>query len=41
MQMSDEQKRRQRSRNRALLVVLGGLAVLFYALAFVSFGSGK
>lgn len=40
MQQTDEQKRRQRGRNLALLAVLGGLVVLFYALAFVRFGSG-
>lgn len=40
MQQTDEQKRRQRSRNLALLAVLSGLVVLFYALAVVRFGEG-
>ena len=40
MQMTEEQKRRRRSRNLALFAVLAGLAALFYALAFVSFGKG-
>ncbi len=38
MLQTDEQKRRQRSRNLALFAVLGGLVVLFYALAIVRFG---
>jgi len=41
MPMTDEQKRRQRSRNLALFAALAALVVLFYALAFVSFGGGK
>jgi len=39
MLQTDEQKRRQRSRNLALFAVLGGLAALFYALAVVRFGA--
>lgn len=39
MQQTEEQKRRQRNRNLALLAVLSGLVVLFYALAIVRFGS--
>jgi hypothetical protein len=34
---SAELRRRQRGRNRALLVVLIGLAALFYAIALVKF----
>ena len=39
MRQTDEQKQRQRSRNMALLTVLGGLVVLFYALSVVRFGA--
>ena len=35
-----ERHRRRWSRNRALLMVLGGLAALFYALTWVRFGGG-
>ena len=40
MTQNDDGKRRLRSRNRALCAALGGLAMLFYALAFVGFGGG-
>ena len=40
MQLTDEQKRRRRSRNLALGAVLLGLVALFYALAVVRFGDG-
>jgi hypothetical protein len=36
--MDDDQLRRRRGRNLALLGVLGAVAVLFYALAFVIVG---
>jgi hypothetical protein len=32
-------RRRQRGRNWALLAALGGIAVLFYVLTFVTMGS--
>jgi hypothetical protein len=35
-----ERHRRRWGTNRALLVVLGGLAVLFYAITWVRFGGG-
>lgn len=35
---AEEALRRRRGRNRALLAVLGGLAVLFYLLTFVMLG---
>jgi len=40
MPQNDDRKRRLRSRNLALFAFLAGLAALFYALAFVRFGSG-
>lgn len=35
---AEEARRRRLGRNRALLAVLGGLAVLFYLLTFVMLG---
>jgi hypothetical protein len=37
--MTDDRERRQRGRNRALLVVLIGVAVLFYVMALVKMGA--
>ena len=36
-QVAEEFRRRQRGRNRALLIVLIGVAALFYAIAMVKF----
>ncbi|MEX2616873.1 MAG: hypothetical protein WD767_12330 [Alphaproteobacteria bacterium] len=36
----DERRRRQRSRNLTLLLVLGGLALLFYVITIVRMGGG-
>jgi hypothetical protein len=39
MAMTDERQRRQRAKNRALLVVLTGLVLLFYLMALVKMGA--
>ena len=39
MAMTDERQRRQRAKNRALLVVLTGLVLLFYLMALVNMGA--
>jgi hypothetical protein len=39
MAMTDERQRQQRARNRALLVVLAGLVLLFYVMALVKMGA--
>jgi hypothetical protein len=36
-----ERKRRQRTKNLAMLVVLAGLAILFYLITMVKFGAGS
>jgi hypothetical protein len=38
MRMTDEQKKHQRSRNRALLLVLLGMVALFYLVTIVRWG---
>lgn len=38
---NSERRRRQRSRNLALLAVLIGLIVLFYVMTLVQFGGGN
>jgi hypothetical protein len=38
--MMDERQRRMRARNRALLLVLLALVVLFYAITLVRIGGG-
>ena len=39
MAMTDERQRRQRAKNRALLLVLTGLVLLFYLMALVKMGA--
>jgi hypothetical protein len=39
MAMTDDRQRQQRAKNRALLVVLAGLALLFYLMALVKMGA--
>ncbi len=39
MAMPDERQRQQRAKNRALLAVLAGLALLFYLMALVKMGA--
>ncbi len=39
MAMTDERQRQQRAKNRALLAVLAGLALLFYLMALVKMGA--
>jgi hypothetical protein len=39
MAMTDERQRQQRAKNRALLVVLTGLVLLFYLMALVKMGA--
>ena len=36
-----ETRRRQRTKNLAMLVVLAGLAILFYLITMVKFGVGS
>jgi len=37
--MTDERQRQQRAKNRALLAVLSGLALLFYLMALAKLGA--
>jgi hypothetical protein len=39
MAMTNERQRQQRAKNRALLAVLAGLALLFYLMALVKMGA--
>jgi hypothetical protein len=39
MAMTDDRQRQQRAKNRALLAVLAGLALLFYLMALVKMGA--
>ena len=39
MAMTDERQRRQRAKNRALLLVLTGVVLLFYLMALVKMGA--
>jgi hypothetical protein len=38
--LTEEQKRRRRARSIAIALVLGGLALLFYAVTIVKVGPG-
>lgn len=40
MKLTEEQEKRRRSRNLAILAVLCGMVVLFYVLGVVKFGGG-
>ena len=37
--MTDDRQRQQRAKNRALLIVLSGLVLLFYLMALVKMGA--